>query len=54
MVRSMPVDRPVAADRDDDHVIAAVLGGRSDAIAIGDRQLLELDPYRESGFSLAA
>ena len=42
----MPVDRAVPADADDDHVIGAALGARADAIATGDRHLLELDPYR--------
>ena len=46
LVRPMPVDRTVAADPDDDHVIGAALGARADAIATGDRHLLELDPYR--------
>ena len=45
LVRPMPVDRPVPADADD-HVIATALGARADAIATGDRHLLELDPYR--------
>ena len=46
LVRPMPGDRPVPADPDDDHVIGAALGARADAIATGDRHLLELDPYR--------
>ena len=46
LIRPMPVDRPVPADPDDDHVIEAALGARADAIATGDRHLLELDPYR--------
>ena len=46
LVGPMPVGRAVPADADDDHVIAAALGARADAIATGDRHLLELDPYR--------
>ena len=46
LVGPMPVDRTVPADADDDHVIGAALGARADAIATGDRHLLELDPYR--------
>lgn len=45
LVGPMPVDRAVPADADDDHVIGAALGARADAIATGDRHLLELDPY---------
>ena len=45
LVRPMPVGRTVPADPDDDHVIATALGARADAIATGDRHLLELDPY---------
>ena len=40
------VTRTVPGDADDDHVIGAALGARADAIATGDRHLLELDPYR--------
>lgn len=40
------VDRTVPADADDDHVMAAALSARADAIATGDRHLLVLDPYR--------
>ena len=46
LVGPMPVNRAVPADADDDHVIAAALGARADAIATGDKHLLELDPYR--------
>ena len=46
LVGPLPVDRVVSADADDDHVIAAALGARADAIATGDRHLLELNPYR--------
>ena len=46
LVGPMPVGRAVPADADDDHVIGAALGARADAIATGDRHLLELDPYR--------
>lgn len=46
LVQPTPVDRPVPADPDDDHVIGAALGARADVIATGDRHLLELDPYR--------
>ena len=46
LVGPMPVDRAVPADADDDHVVGAALGARADAIATGDRHLLELDPYR--------
>ena len=40
------LDRTVPADADDDHVMAAALSARADAIATGDRHLLALDPYR--------
>ena len=40
------VDRTVPADADDDHVMAAALSARVDAIATGDGHLLALDPYR--------
>ena len=46
LVGPMPANRAVPADADDDHVIGAALGARADAIATGDRHLLELDPYR--------
>ncbi len=46
LVGPMRADRAVPADADDDHVIGAALGARADAIATGDRHLLELDPYR--------
>ena len=46
LVEPIPVGRIVPADADDDHVIAAAMGARADAIATGDRHLLALDPYR--------
>ena len=46
LVGPVAVDRAVPADAADDHVIGAALGARADAIATGDRHLLELDPYR--------
>lgn len=46
LVGPMPANRAVRADADDDHVIGAALGARADAIATGDRHLLDLDPYR--------
>ena len=45
LVEPHAVDRAVPADADDDHVIGAALGARADAVATGDRHLLELDPY---------
>ena len=46
LVHPARVDRVVAADADDDHVVAAALGAGAEAIATGDRHLLALDPYR--------
>ena len=46
LVTPARVDRVVPADVDDDHVIAAALSARADAIATGDGDLLQLDPYQ--------
>jgi len=37
----------VAADQDDDHVVAAAIEGRADLIVSGDRHLLDLGRYED-------
>ena len=46
VVRPESIGRTVLSDEDDDHVIATALSAQADAIATGDRDLLELHPYR--------
>ena len=46
LVKPTRITRTVPADADDDHVIAAALAARADAIATGDGDLLRLDPWQ--------
>ncbi len=46
LVKPTRITRTVPADADDDHVIAAALAARADAIATGDGDLLGLDPWQ--------
>jgi predicted nucleic acid-binding protein len=41
----LPTIEPVCRDPDDDHVLAAALAARAEAIVTGDADLLALDTY---------
>jgi putative PIN family toxin of toxin-antitoxin system len=42
-----PLDRPVCRDCDDDWILATGLAAQADCIATGDKELLDLESFRD-------
>jgi uncharacterized protein len=46
-VSSIPLDRPVCRDADDDNILAAALAGNCECIITGDKDLLVLKRFQD-------